>query len=250
MYTECNLIKHTNHIRYAIITHTYYSGVRMRKLDIAGQRFGSLIAVEVVGTGDKRLWFCRCDCGGTKTTPTYQLTNGLVKSCGCLGHEDLTGTTINRLTATDKVRRPDGRTGYICRCACGNTVEIDGAKWKYGHVRSCGCIRRGKRGPRVPNNGAALNKTYDDYRRNAARKGLTFRLTKDEFRGIVIRACHYCGEMPKLFGGIDRLNNTEGYVNSNAVPCCKLCNYRKGAQSYEEFIAWVRKVANYLERRT
>jgi len=57
--------------------------------DIAGQRFGRLVAVERVAStrhGAAR-WRFRCDCGNEKTAPAYAARSGHIKSCGCLMRE-------------------------------------------------------------------------------------------------------------------------------------------------------------------
>lgn len=55
-------------------------------LDIAGQRFGRLVPIEIVGRDQNRkvLWRCACDCGSHTTVTTLQLTSGNTKSCGCI----------------------------------------------------------------------------------------------------------------------------------------------------------------------
>ena len=53
--------------------------------DLSGQRFGKLIAIEVVGkskTGNM-IWECKCDCGNTKNIWSTALVSGNTKSCGC-----------------------------------------------------------------------------------------------------------------------------------------------------------------------
>ena len=54
--------------------------------NIAGEKFGLLTAVDMVGRDEdgNRLWRCRCDCGGEKVARTGCLTSGNVRSCGCL----------------------------------------------------------------------------------------------------------------------------------------------------------------------
>lgn len=65
------------------------------KIDLTGVRFGRLTAVETVrvprATGSfRRLWRCRCDCGGETTTASASLKNGTTSSCGCLQLERVT----------------------------------------------------------------------------------------------------------------------------------------------------------------
>jgi hypothetical protein len=54
-------------------------------LDLTGQRFNRLVAIERIenaGRGVPR-WRCQCDCGGTAIVRAGHLTAGKVKSCGC-----------------------------------------------------------------------------------------------------------------------------------------------------------------------
>lgn len=55
------------------------------RVDLTGQRFGSLVAVERVGTSDKgqSVWRCECDCGGEREATGAELRYGNVTSCGC-----------------------------------------------------------------------------------------------------------------------------------------------------------------------
>lgn len=59
------------------------------KADIAGQRFGRLVAIKPVST-DKYgqvEWFCQCDCGNGCVTIVNRLRKGKTRSCGCLKDE-------------------------------------------------------------------------------------------------------------------------------------------------------------------
>ena len=37
---------------------------------------------------------------------------------------------------------PQGRRALACQCSCGGTVVITPTKFRSGHTRSCGCLRR------------------------------------------------------------------------------------------------------------
>jgi hypothetical protein len=66
---------------------------RVRKgIDISGQRFGRLVAIEFVPKGNDcnlqgARWRCRCDCGNETITSGARLRFGQTKSCGCLSRE-------------------------------------------------------------------------------------------------------------------------------------------------------------------
>jgi AP2 domain len=58
-----------------------------RAVDVTGQRFGWLVAVERADVVNKnRRWRCRCDCGNFHTVQLSHLRYGTVKSCGCRRH--------------------------------------------------------------------------------------------------------------------------------------------------------------------
>ena len=62
----------------------------MPAIDLTGQRFGKVVAVEAVGRNKFRamMWLCKCDCGGTTTAMTSDLRKGKVRSCGCSHYKD------------------------------------------------------------------------------------------------------------------------------------------------------------------
>lgn len=55
-----------------------------RKMDIVGQKFGRLTALE---PAPKKKWLCRCECGRTVLVVRASLLKGGTRSCGCLRRE-------------------------------------------------------------------------------------------------------------------------------------------------------------------
>lgn len=117
--------------------------------DLAGQRFGRLVAIKVVPSPNKSHnyhWLCRCDCGGSTVANGSSLTNGSRIACGCLVREkwgpDITNARFGHLVAktlvTDAEYVMDQR--WRCRCDCGKTVTLARMHLITGKkTQSCGC---------------------------------------------------------------------------------------------------------------
>jgi len=51
------------------------------------------------------------------------------------------GPAFGRLTVVNNGRSIEGRHYFECRCECGKTVRVRGARLKSGATQSCGCLR-------------------------------------------------------------------------------------------------------------
>lgn len=116
-----------------------------KAIDITGQTFNRLTAIERVGSDKKggALWLCQCTCGNKVKVNSYALRHGRVKSCGCLSKaRDLTGQTFSRLTAIKRVgtMKRNGSPLWLCKCACGNITNVDSYALRHGTTKSCGCL--------------------------------------------------------------------------------------------------------------
>jgi hypothetical protein len=88
---------------------------------------------------------------------------------------------------------------------------------------------------------------YNVYKRCANYKNLEFSLSYEEYVNIVEQNCYYCGLVQeKGFNGIDRKDQTKGYILDNCVSCCQMCNYMKGSCSDEVFIKRVEHILTNL----
>lgn len=67
-------------------------------------------------------------------------------------------------------------------------------------------------------------------RRLAKRTPVFWGLTEEEFYSIVSEPCEYCGLENEVTTatGLDRLDNTLGYILGNVVSCCTECNLARG----------------------
>lgn len=119
----------------------------MTTVDVTGQKFGRLTAIEAIGRDARgsRLWRCSCDCGSETTVRASSLRAGSVKSCGCSRRRDLAGQKFGRLTVLREAEPICGRTAYLCACVCGNEKVVRRASLKNGDAKTCGCGPHGGR---------------------------------------------------------------------------------------------------------
>jgi hypothetical protein len=91
-----------------------------------------------------------------------------------------------------------------------------------------------------------LNGQYHQYKKSAKKRGLEFPLKEIDCIPFYNTDCFYCGD--KINGlGIDRLDNSVGYISTNIVPCCKSCNFMKHVKSKDEFIEHLKKIITNLK---
>lgn len=242
--------------------------------DLTGKKFNKLLVLEYIGShGGKSNWRCLCDCGKETTAITPALIKNRKKSCGCStfenrkGHansQDIIGQKFNKLTVLSLVGSDSrGNLRWNCLCECGNEKVAPTVRLKNGTTSSCGCqIRISSMKRTVWHNECTPESTFktllDKYIFGANQRGLSFSLTEEQFRYITSLNCHYCGVEPKnevrhkrgtsyIYNGIDRKNNDVGYEIKNCLPCCTMCNVAKTTHTYEEFLAWLGRVAIFQQ---
>jgi hypothetical protein len=87
---------------------------------------------------------------------------------------------------------------------------------------------------------------YKIYQRSVRLKKLQFTFSEEEFKELVVKPCYYCNIVEeKGFNGIDRMNQTEGYIQSNGVSCCAMCNWLKGSLDSATFIKRTRHIHSF-----
>jgi hypothetical protein len=61
-------------------------------VDLSGQRFGRLVAIEKTERSScgATMWMCKCDCGNLVSVQYSNLKSGATQSCGCLNQENCT----------------------------------------------------------------------------------------------------------------------------------------------------------------
>jgi len=182
--------------------------------------------------------------------------------CSCI--PEIAGRRFGKLLVLQRVEsNKKFRLGrYLCQCDCGNRCVVYRSALVTGRTRSCGCSRKSPRPDRrgIPNKALRKNKAGSwkrllyKYKQGARKRALEWRLTDDEARHMFHQPCHYCGLPPQgtfslgypestiRYNGIDRVDNTEGYVPGNVVACCKYCQYMKRDLTLDFFLQQVEKI--------
>lgn len=168
---------------------------------------------------------------------------------------DIKGKTFNRLTVIKRVSSDKkGQSMWLCKCKCGRNKVIQGYLLKKGNTKSCGCLRKDI----IPNNRLSLGisnmrRAIAYYKRSSKIRGLKYNLKEKQFEKLTQQDCYYCGIKPSniikrkwtngeyIYNGLDRIDNTKGYIINNVVTCCKICNRRKGKATLQEYKDWIRR---------
>ena len=95
---------------------------------------------------------------------------------------------------------------------------------------------------------------------DAKRRNKKFELSFNSFLSIIKKKCFYCGSSPQLkiyserktkesfVNGIDRSDSSIGYIETNVVSCCKVCNYAKRTMSVDQFRSWFQRVFDWRKK--
>ncbi len=94
----------------------------------------------------------------------------------------------------------------------------------------------------------SLQSVYTSYKCRAKKRNLEFKLSIEEFKSYWNKKCFYCNrEIKKI--GLDRIDNSKGYIKENIIPCCELCNWMKRDLTFKDFIYHIRDIfSNILEK--
>lgn len=176
--------------------------------------------------------------------------------------KDLRGQVFGNWLVVGGPRRnkwKSGRSIYYWESRCQNCGVIKDvprtsltSAAKHSACRNCWLMPQGESG---------MNRMRDYYQRNAKKRGISFRLSSEEFRKLTSGDCYYCGVEPSgliacneeksnkkshwgdyVFNGIDRIDNAKGYRKKNCVSCCLVCNRARNNMSFDEFVAHLSRI--------
>lgn len=136
-----------------------------------------------------------------------------------------------------------------CTCTkCGETKHVSEFTKDSSHSRGYNAQCKNCRNEYV--NKVVVFRPY--YRRtsiksNARKRGLAYKLSREQFMSFWQKPCTYCGDVIETIG-LDRVDNAKGYVMGNVVPCCGVCNSMKSNKTIEEFLARCRRIVNHTSK--
>jgi len=175
------------------------------------------------------------------------------------------GDKYNRLTVIQFSHKTKNRNLYwFCDCECGTKNKIvHGTQMLHGKIKSCGCLLSEISSLRMQNYNeprklesslANLHALYSSYKNEAKRRNYNFAISLEDFKTLTKQNCYYCDIQPKqiysikktngsyAYNGIDRIDNSIGYILENCVPCCKICNRAKDVMSQEIFLDLIKRI--------
>lgn len=152
---------------------------------------------------------------------------------------DISGMKFGELVALHEVRvKNDTHYYWKCKCTCGNICFHRATVLIKGYQKHCNkyCKVRAFK--------TRLHKKFDSYKKNSKDKGREFKISEDDFKYLIQQKCHYCGYIDKI-NGLDRIDNSRGYLLDNVVPCCKICNQAKHVFTIHEFNSWIDRLIKH-----
>lgn len=186
---------------------------------------------------------------------------------------DLTGQKFGRVLVLKRVRyKPEGwkkeSTFYDCLCDCGREYRTSHSNLVSGRTgyrrkgvceQSCGCAQHEwVAGLQALADGESEYNTVEKYyKENAGKAGISWFLSREEFRSFLHKPCSYCGSLDSMekttliggnslkYNGIDRVDSDLDYTMDNCVTACKWCNWAKREIPKEDFLLHVERIHRY-----
>lgn len=153
---------------------------------------------------------------------------------------------------------------WIAQCDCGKEHVVDNVFLYRARKDSKNCLDTKKKSckpikRRLEPGVSSLNSLLRGYKFGAKSRGLAWELSIEQFKILTKGNCVYCGVEPRqsvrdkyapeeyIYNGIDRVDNKQGYTESNSVSCCGICNTAKHALSLEQYEEWVTRLIKFRE---
>lgn len=174
----------------------------------------------------------------------FQLYESIVRS-PCVYCNDMQERGFNGID------RVDSAVGYVesnCQSCCQmcnymkGCCSVDYFLKKIEHILTFNGKIDGKLCYEVMPNTKSGN--YSACKKSAASRKKTFEISQELFDKVQLQNCYLCGKQNSLehLNGIDRLDNSKGYIEGNIKSCCWDCNGLKRQYSLEDLFEKMMKI--------
>lgn len=162
---------------------------------LIGKRFGNLVIKSVNRKKSVIYCTCKCDCGNVSIVQYNNLKSGHTSSCGCLlkneEYNHILGKRFGKLIVLkelDVKDDPYGHRHFLCRCDCGNEVEVLGHNLLGNQTTSCGCkkiVRSLQRKTPITNTSGVKGVYFDQKNQKwVAKIGINYKSYKSSYDDI------------------------------------------------------------------
>lgn len=220
-------------------------------LRIEGQKFGRLLALDEVGSVNKKVhWRFLCDCGAETVLAATFVKRMHTTSCGCLREDraresvvrDISGQRFGRLFVIGRAGSSGGRVQWVCRCDCGAEVLRPSKNLTNGTAVSCGCRKNESiKGRPLTSQFVRDRAGAYSHKRRAMLRGSGGTFTAEQVAELYKKQrglCPWCGRsLSSNYEKDHRHAVSRGGDNSilNILLLCKPCNNRKWARDEIEW---------------
>lgn len=141
--------------------------------------------------------------------------------------DDITGNRYGKLLVIGFVKmRDNGHSVWKCQCDCGNVTETLGCRLKNGSCKSCGCLNKEVRLPKIVTHKMSYTRLYGIWHKMKYRSFSTKWAGADRYANRGIGMCEEWNRFEPfrdwaLANGyddtlsIDRIDNDKGYYPEN-----------------------------------
>ena len=181
----------------------------------------------------------------------YPTFLGLCRTCN--SKKDLVGQKYGRLTVIkDSGIRSNGRVKWVCKCTCGNIINVNSLNLQSGHTKSCGCLQKDQTLNYHRNQGHFIKEdhTQEEIEEHIRKKYGIYKTSKWRAKRKEIlerddNTCKKCGSKEKLH--IHHIYSQWYYPdyafeNEYLITLCESChhqyhaNYHAVPENFEEWL--------------